>query len=294
MAWLVRTVQGMTGVPVSVDSSNVETIATGLEECDQVEGQGRCSTPPRSSASRPSISPSSTAPASSSPRPAIPECRRAPGSASTMPRAWWSAAFERGIAGQRHLHRPAYLPDLGGRPLRDPQLRRHPRPAREVTAPAFHITGGMSNVSFGIPSRKWINDVFMVLAVEAGGRQRHHRSGDQPAGQGVRPRPRLASLPAGRGGADGPGRALRRVHPRLAPGGARETAAPGAAGPGRGRGNETASPAPGGRPPALRRGLRQPSCSPAASSCRTAPWPTSCTPTPSSTSTAATSRRAPR
>jgi cobalamin-dependent methionine synthase I len=32
----------------------------------------------------------------------------------------------------------------------------------------IHITGGMSNVSFGLPSRRLINDVFLALAVEAG------------------------------------------------------------------------------------------------------------------------------
>ena len=32
----------------------------------------------------------------------------------------------------------------------------------------LHITGGMSNVSFGIPGRKLINDVFLILAMAAG------------------------------------------------------------------------------------------------------------------------------
>ena len=32
----------------------------------------------------------------------------------------------------------------------------------------MHITGGMSNVSFGIPGRKIVNDTFVNLAVAAG------------------------------------------------------------------------------------------------------------------------------
>lgn len=32
----------------------------------------------------------------------------------------------------------------------------------------IHITGGMSNVSFGIPKRRLVNDVFLYLAIEAG------------------------------------------------------------------------------------------------------------------------------
>jgi 5-methyltetrahydrofolate--homocysteine methyltransferase len=32
----------------------------------------------------------------------------------------------------------------------------------------IHLTGGLSNVSFGMPCRKLINEVFINLAVEAG------------------------------------------------------------------------------------------------------------------------------
>jgi len=32
----------------------------------------------------------------------------------------------------------------------------------------IHITGGMSNVSFGLPGRRLLNDAFLVLAIEAG------------------------------------------------------------------------------------------------------------------------------
>jgi len=41
---------------------------------------------------------------------------------------------------------------------------------REIRArwPEAHITGGMSNVSFGLPNRRLINDAFLVMAIEAG------------------------------------------------------------------------------------------------------------------------------
>jgi 5-methyltetrahydrofolate--homocysteine methyltransferase len=32
----------------------------------------------------------------------------------------------------------------------------------------IHITGGMSNVSFGLPNRRLLNDAFLLLAIEAG------------------------------------------------------------------------------------------------------------------------------
>jgi 5-methyltetrahydrofolate--homocysteine methyltransferase len=39
---------------------------------------------------------------------------------------------------------------------------------RAALGPEIHISGGLSNVSFGLPGRKLVNDVFIDLAVEAG------------------------------------------------------------------------------------------------------------------------------
>ena len=42
------------------------------------------------------------------------------------------------------------------------------RQLRERYGPDLHITGGVSNVSFGMPSRRLISDVFLDLCVQAG------------------------------------------------------------------------------------------------------------------------------
>jgi 5-methyltetrahydrofolate--homocysteine methyltransferase len=42
------------------------------------------------------------------------------------------------------------------------------RTLREQCGPDVHITGGFSNVSFGLPCRRLINDVFLRLVMEAG------------------------------------------------------------------------------------------------------------------------------
>jgi 5-methyltetrahydrofolate corrinoid/iron sulfur protein methyltransferase len=42
------------------------------------------------------------------------------------------------------------------------------RTLRTTYGPAIHLTGGLSNVSFGMPLRKLLNDVFIDLAAEAG------------------------------------------------------------------------------------------------------------------------------
>lgn len=39
---------------------------------------------------------------------------------------------------------------------------------REQYGPEVHITGGVSNVSFGLPKRRIVNDVFLYLAIESG------------------------------------------------------------------------------------------------------------------------------
>ena len=39
---------------------------------------------------------------------------------------------------------------------------------RELYGPEVHITGGLSNVSFGLPQRKLVNLAFIHLALEAG------------------------------------------------------------------------------------------------------------------------------
>jgi 5-methyltetrahydrofolate--homocysteine methyltransferase len=39
---------------------------------------------------------------------------------------------------------------------------------RRLFGAAIHITGGMSNVSFGLPNRRLLNDAFLALAIEAG------------------------------------------------------------------------------------------------------------------------------
>jgi 5-methyltetrahydrofolate--homocysteine methyltransferase len=42
------------------------------------------------------------------------------------------------------------------------------RTLRATFGPEVHLTGGLSNVSFGLPLRKLLNDVFIDLAAAAG------------------------------------------------------------------------------------------------------------------------------
>ena len=116
MAWLVRAIQEMTELPLSVDSSSVEVIEAGL-----VVGDVNRARPLLNSAS---------------------------------------------------LERQDALDPLVFPIAVDSQFGLHCLDAiRELRArfgPEIHITGGVSNASFGIPAPKMMNEMFLVLGVEAG------------------------------------------------------------------------------------------------------------------------------
>jgi len=165
MAWLVGTVQGMSGLPISVDSSDQAVIETGMQA---IKGERR---PMLNSASLERIDSLDIAvqhkarvivtAAGAEGMPSTAEERVE--NASTMV----DAAVAKGIP----------LADIFVDPLMfpisvDSTFGTHAldaiRMIREEYGPEIHITGGMSNASFGIPARSVLNTVFINLAVEAG------------------------------------------------------------------------------------------------------------------------------
>lgn len=166
MEWLVGFVQERSSVPLCIDSSKSKTIETGLKACN-----GRAGRPILNSASLERIDALDlvgkydacviVTAAGESGMPQNAEERVANASQMT------DAAIARGIA----------LPDIYIDPLMfpisvDEQYGNHVfdaiRQLRDKYGPDIRISGGFSNVSFGLPCRKLINDVFTVLAVEAG------------------------------------------------------------------------------------------------------------------------------
>lgn len=165
--WLVRTAQSITDAIVTVDSSDSKTIYAGLEVHD-----------------------------SSKSRPAINSFNLEPGRQELVAMAkerkallFANASGQRGMpqnAEQRvaNLTRCMEMMDAGGIPMEDrfldplvfpigagPDFGNHYLDAvRELRHrfPAAHIFGGHSNVSFGLPNRKLLNQVFLELSVMAG------------------------------------------------------------------------------------------------------------------------------
>ena len=168
ITWLVNTVQSMTQLPVSVDSSNPDIIEAGLEATERGGSRAR---PLLNSASLERLEAldmvvkyNARVVVTASGESGMPQTaeERVENASRVI-----DTAIEKGIAVSDIFVDPLYFPvSVDGR------FGIHAfesiRQLRAKYGPDIHISGGMSNVSFGIPSRKMINDVFMILAVEAG------------------------------------------------------------------------------------------------------------------------------
>lgn len=163
--WLVDIVQGWTDLPLAIDSSHAEIIAEGFAAARQ--------------GSRPMLNSASLE------RRSVLELAVAAGGpvvvtaagATSMPQdvdgrvdnasTMVEAALAAGIAIDDIYIDPLIFPisvdgAFGGHALDSV------RALRQRFGPDIHITGGMSNVSFGIPGRKLINEAFLRMVMDAG------------------------------------------------------------------------------------------------------------------------------
>ena len=168
MVWLVKAVGPVTSVPLSIDSSDAAVLRAGLDAIDPAWAAG----------ARPMINSASVE------RPETLDLCRERGlpvvlscTGDTMP----GDAPERiqrardivGLALEKGLPREDLFVDTLVIPIGvDPEAGNYyldaVRFVREEFGPAIHITGGVSNVSFGLPARRLISDVFLDLCVQAG------------------------------------------------------------------------------------------------------------------------------
>jgi len=165
--WLVKTAQSITDAVVAVDSSDSKTIYAGLEVHD-------------SSKSRPAINSFNLEPGRQE-LVAMAKERKALLFANASGQSGMPQNAEQRVA---NLTRCMAMMDAGGIPMEDrfldplvfpigagPDFGNHYLDAvRELRHrfPAAHIFGGHSNVSFGLPNRKLLNQVFLELSVMAG------------------------------------------------------------------------------------------------------------------------------
>ena len=166
MVWLVNAVQQVSSVPVSVDSSNAEIIAEGLASYD-----GRAGRPVLNSVALERVGALDlvlkhntrvvVTAAAESGMPSNAEERLA--NIGKIVEAALSKGVKREDLFIDCLAFPiAVAPEYGRHFLDAVAL------VRKEYGPAVHITGGISNMSFGLPKRRLVNDTFLYLALEHG------------------------------------------------------------------------------------------------------------------------------
>ena len=167
MAWLVGYVRSLTTLPISVDSSDITVIETGLAAATGT-GDGRpmlnSASLERAEAVELAVEYGARVIVTAAGGAGMPsDAAERIDNASRMVEAALGVGIATGDIFVDPLVFPISVDGAFGLHTLDAI-----REIRRRFGPEIHITGGMSNVSFGIPARKLMNTVFINLAVEAG------------------------------------------------------------------------------------------------------------------------------
>jgi cobalamin-dependent methionine synthase I len=166
MQWTVDAVQKAVAVPVSVDSSHIAVLRAGLQACDPSRGRPMVNSVSLERAEAIEIAAAHKAvviasAAGEKDLPNTPE-ERVANFERLMPKLR-IVGFEDDDLHLDPLVFPISTDGGNGRRFLDTVAA-----VRARYGDAVHIVAGLSNVSFGMPNRKLINQVFARLAVEAG------------------------------------------------------------------------------------------------------------------------------
>lgn len=163
--WLVDAVEPVAGVPVAIDSSDVAVLRAGVAACRRPNGAPLVNSV---ALERPELLPwvagdcpvvlAATGPGGM-PADADARVRNAT--------ALLEAAFAAGIRASAVFLDPLVLP-VGVASSAGAHVLEAGRRLRTAFGPDLHLAGGLSNVSFGMPARRLLNDVFIDLATDAG------------------------------------------------------------------------------------------------------------------------------
>jgi len=166
MAWLVTTIEASARVPVAIDSSDVAVLAAGVGSADRPSGRLLLNS---ASLEHPEVlelaaSAECAVVIAASGRSGMPAdaAARVANAAAMI-----EAAVAQGIPTERLYVDPLVLP-VGVDPDAPGHVLEAARRLRAEHGDAIHLTGGLSNVSYGMPERRLLNDVFIDLAVDAG------------------------------------------------------------------------------------------------------------------------------
>ncbi len=166
MEWVVKFVESVSAVPPSVDSSNAEIIEVGLSAYGGSQGRPMLNSIAleRPEAIDMALKHDARAIVMASNEVGMPSDsdERVENVGRIL-----EMALTKGMAKEDIFVDPLFFPIAV-----DSNYGRHALDAisriRADFGDQIHIAGGMSNVSFGIPKRRLVNDVFLYLAIEAG------------------------------------------------------------------------------------------------------------------------------
>jgi hypothetical protein len=166
MKWTCQVVQQATPVPLSIDSSNPEILRAGLQSCEAAKGQPMVNSVSLERVASIAVSAEFKAAvvASAAGEAGLPTTteERMQNLDRLMP-----MLKKAGIADESIYVDPLVFPiavDSNNGPSFIEAVA-----AVHAKYPKVHIVGGLSNISFGMPARKLINQVFTYLCVEKGG-----------------------------------------------------------------------------------------------------------------------------
>jgi len=167
MQWTADVVQKASKLPLSIDSSNVDIMRAGLKSCDPKRGKAIVNS---ISLERLSL----LAPVAEHKAAVVASAAGEHGLPATVEERM--ANFDKLIpkleavgVGLPSIHLDPLVYTISTDPLNGKMFLDAISQARKKYGPQIHILGGLSNVSFGMPCRKLINQVFAWLSVEAGG-----------------------------------------------------------------------------------------------------------------------------
>lgn len=166
MEWVVTLLEPVLGVPISLDSSSMAVLETGFRVSENPRGPLLLNS---ASAERPealdlAAANGAAAVLSAAGKGSLPSTIEG---RLENANAIYAAARERGIA-PSDCHVDLLVLPVGVDTEAGKNFLGAARAFREANGPEVRITGGLSNVSFGLPNRKLVNDVMVALGMDNG------------------------------------------------------------------------------------------------------------------------------
>lgn len=164
--WAVNTVQKSVAIPVSIDSSNLDILRAGINACDKKRGKPMINSVSleRRDAVKVAAEGGAVVIASAAGEAGLPS---SPEERMSNIEKIVSMLHDSGFS-SRDIHVDPLVFPISTDGTNGTNFLSTVTKVRKKYGSEIHIVAGLSNVSFGMPNRKLINQVFSWLAVQAG------------------------------------------------------------------------------------------------------------------------------